>query len=161
MLQCVACCVRAATCSLHIHTICFLRHCPSKSHVLKCFKFYKLNVAAAAFWGQSVPFFLHQRHFDYPVVEDPHPNGAGWLIHSKTLQSYLTLLGSSQQEETQETCLGTLQNLTANEGIVREEHVCCCYTLTRAEKPHFDLHLCNCSLWLVITLNIFFYQYNL
>ncbi|XP_051269679.1 plakophilin-1 isoform X1 [Dicentrarchus labrax] len=60
----------------------------------------------------------HERHFDFPVVEDPQPHGAGWLIHSKTLQSYLSLLGSSQQEETQEACCGALQNLTTNEGIV-------------------------------------------
>ncbi|XP_061582827.1 plakophilin-1 [Cololabis saira] len=59
-----------------------------------------------------------ERHFDFPVVEDPHPTGAGWLIHSKTLQSYLSLLGSSQREETQEVCCGTLLNLTAHEGIV-------------------------------------------
>ncbi|XP_072237796.1 plakophilin-1 [Leuresthes tenuis] len=60
----------------------------------------------------------HERHFDFPVVEDPQPNGVGWLIHSNTLQSYLSLLGSSQREETQEACCGTLQNLTASEGIV-------------------------------------------
>ncbi|XP_044069459.1 plakophilin-1 [Siniperca chuatsi] len=59
-----------------------------------------------------------ERHFDFPVVEDPQPNGAGWLIHSKTLQSYLSLLDSSQQEETQEACCGALQNLTAHEGII-------------------------------------------
>ncbi|XP_040890076.1 plakophilin-1 [Toxotes jaculatrix] len=59
-----------------------------------------------------------ERHFDFPVVEDPQPNGAGWLIHSQTLRSYLTLLGSSQKEETQEACCGSLQNLTAHEGIV-------------------------------------------
>ncbi|XP_041639808.1 plakophilin-1-like isoform X2 [Cheilinus undulatus] len=59
-----------------------------------------------------------ERHFDFPVVEDPQPNGAGWLIHSKTLQSYLSLLATSQQEETQEACCGAMQNLTAHEGIV-------------------------------------------
>ncbi|XP_078105191.1 plakophilin-1 [Sander vitreus] len=59
-----------------------------------------------------------ERHFDFPVVEDPQPNGAGWLIHSKTLQSYLTLLCTSQREETQEACCGALQNLTTNEGVV-------------------------------------------
>ncbi|XP_073324959.1 plakophilin-1-like [Pagrus major] len=71
-------------------------------------------------FSQQSKSLERERRFDFPVVEDPHPNGAGWLIHSKTLQSYLTLLGSSQQEETQETCLGTLQNLTANEGIVSD-----------------------------------------
>ncbi|KAF7669928.1 hypothetical protein LDENG_00110600 [Lucifuga dentata] len=60
----------------------------------------------------------HERHFDFPVVEDPHPAGAGWLIHSQTLQSYLSLLESSQREETQEACCGTMQNLTAHQGIV-------------------------------------------
>uniref|UniRef100_A0A8C6T5W1 Plakophilin 1b n=1 Tax=Neogobius melanostomus TaxID=47308 RepID=A0A8C6T5W1_9GOBI len=59
-----------------------------------------------------------ERYFDFPVIEEPHPSGAGWLIHSKTLQSYLTLLGSSEKEETQEACCGALQNLTAHEGIV-------------------------------------------
>ncbi|XP_070815262.1 plakophilin-1 [Chaetodon trifascialis] len=59
-----------------------------------------------------------ERRFDFPVIEDPRPNGAGWLIHSKTLQSYLSLLGSSKVEETQEACCGALQNLTAHEGIV-------------------------------------------
>ncbi|XP_041810506.1 plakophilin-1-like isoform X2 [Chelmon rostratus] len=59
-----------------------------------------------------------ERHFDFPVIEEPQPNGAGWLIHSKTLQSYLSLLGSSQVEETQEACCGALQNLTVHEGIV-------------------------------------------
>ncbi|XP_041835978.1 plakophilin-1 [Melanotaenia boesemani] len=60
----------------------------------------------------------HEHHFDFPIIEDPRPSGAGWLIHSKTLQSYLSLLGSSQREETQEACCGALQNLTAHEGIV-------------------------------------------
>ncbi|XP_072308229.1 plakophilin-1 [Eucyclogobius newberryi] len=59
-----------------------------------------------------------RERFDFPVIEEPHPSGAGWLIHSKTLQSYLTLLGSSQKEETQEACCGALQNLTLHDGIV-------------------------------------------
>ncbi|XP_060899378.1 plakophilin-1 [Labrus mixtus] len=59
-----------------------------------------------------------ERHFDFPVVEEPQPNGAGWLIHSQTLQSYLSLLATSQQEETQEACCGAMQNLTTQEGIV-------------------------------------------
>ncbi|XP_047439689.1 plakophilin-1 isoform X2 [Mugil cephalus] len=61
-----------------------------------------------------------ERTFDFPVVEDPQPSGAGWLIHSKTLQTYLSLLGSSKREETQEACCGALQNLTTNEGIVSD-----------------------------------------
>ena len=64
--------------------------------------------------------FPVQRRFDYPVVEDPQPNGAGLLIHSSTLQNYLSLLATSQREDTQEACCGALQNLTTNDGIVRE-----------------------------------------
>lgn len=60
----------------------------------------------------------HEYCFDFPVVEDSQTKGAGLLFHSNTLQTYLTLLGSSKREETQEACCGALQNLTANEGIV-------------------------------------------
>ena len=65
---------------------------------------------------------LAQRHFDYPVVEEQHPTGAGWLIHSKTLQSYLSLLHSSQRDGTLEACCGAMQNLTSQPGIVRQQH---------------------------------------
>ncbi|XP_067362123.1 plakophilin-1 isoform X2 [Channa argus] len=60
----------------------------------------------------------HEYCFDFPVVEEPQPNGAALLLHSNTLQSYLSLLESSQREDTQEACCGALQNLTAHEGIV-------------------------------------------
>ncbi|XP_049447132.1 plakophilin-1-like [Epinephelus fuscoguttatus] len=60
----------------------------------------------------------NMQHFDFPVVEDPQPTGAGQLIHSKTLQNYLSLLATSQREETQEACCGALQNLTAHDSIV-------------------------------------------
>ncbi|KAI3369847.1 hypothetical protein L3Q82_024656, partial [Scortum barcoo] len=59
-----------------------------------------------------------ERPFDFPVVEDPQPSGAGWLIHSKNMENYLSLLATSQQEETQEAACGALQNLTTHEGIV-------------------------------------------
>ncbi|KAM6946557.1 plakophilin-1 isoform 2-T2 [Lycodopsis pacificus] len=59
-----------------------------------------------------------REHFDFTVVEDPQSSGAGLLIHSKTIQSYLSLLVTSQREETQEACCGALQNLTAQESIV-------------------------------------------
>ncbi|XP_061741244.1 plakophilin-1 [Nerophis ophidion] len=58
--------------------------------------------------------------FDFPVMEDSSPSGAGWLLHSQTLQTYLSLLSSSQQEETQEACCGAMQNLTAKEGTVSD-----------------------------------------
>ncbi|XP_077387119.1 plakophilin-1 [Festucalex cinctus] len=60
----------------------------------------------------------NKRYFDFPVAEDPNPTGAGWLIHSKTLQNYLSLLDSSHRDETQEACCGALQNLTAQDSIV-------------------------------------------
>ncbi|KAM3877760.1 plakophilin-1-like [Diretmus argenteus] len=70
------------------------------------------------FSPQSRKVLEHERHFDFPVVEDQHPSGAGWLIHSQTLQSYLSLLESSQREETQVACCGALQNLTTHQTIV-------------------------------------------
>ncbi|CAL8336325.1 unnamed protein product [Lota lota] len=70
------------------------------------------------FSPQSSKVLEAERHFDYPTVEDQNPTGAGWLIHSKTLQSYLGLLSSSQKDNTLEACCGALQNLTANPGIV-------------------------------------------
>lgn len=65
----------------------------------------------------SVSCFV-QQNCDFLDVEERQPSGAALLIHSKTLQCYLSLLDSSQQEETQEVCCGVLQNLTTNEGIV-------------------------------------------
>ena len=51
-------------------------------------------------------------------MEDQNPTGAGWLIHSRTLQSYLDLMSSSQKDDTLEACCGALQNLTAHPGTV-------------------------------------------
>ncbi|XP_024239308.1 plakophilin-1 [Oncorhynchus tshawytscha] len=70
------------------------------------------------FSQQSSKVQEQENHFDYPVMEEQHPKGAGWLFHSKTMQSYLSLLRSSQREDTLEACCGALQNLTANQGIV-------------------------------------------
>ena len=94
----------------------------------------------ATCWHPSVPSLI-QCHFDFPVIEDPQPSGAGWLFHSKTLQTYLNLLGSSQREETQEACSGALQNLIAQEGIVRKYKLCCCMLNVteknkQTKKPH-------------------------
>ncbi|KAJ8393566.1 hypothetical protein AAFF_G00060390 [Aldrovandia affinis] len=56
--------------------------------------------------------------FSFPPMEDNNPKGLGWLFHSKTIQTYLSLLGSSQKDSTLEACAGALQNLTANKGSV-------------------------------------------
>lgn len=60
----------------------------------------------------------HEPVFDFPVIEESQPSGAGWLIHSKMLGNYLSLMSSSQREETQEASCGALQNLTAHDGVV-------------------------------------------
>lgn len=59
-----------------------------------------------------------ERPFDYAVIEDPQPKGAGLLFHSNTLKDYLTLLRSSEREDLLEACCGALHNLTARDSIV-------------------------------------------
>ncbi|KAL2104227.1 hypothetical protein ACEWY4_001095 [Coilia grayii] len=59
-----------------------------------------------------------QSSFSFPVTEESDPEGLGLLYHSKTIQTYLSLLGSSQKESTLEACCGALQNLTANKSLV-------------------------------------------
>ncbi|XP_032405589.1 plakophilin-1-like [Xiphophorus hellerii] len=58
------------------------------------------------------------RPFDYAVIEDPQPNGAGLLIHSKTLKDYLSLLRLTERQPLQDACWGILHNLTARESAV-------------------------------------------
>ncbi|MGH0175018.1 UNVERIFIED_CONTAM: hypothetical protein FKN15_069242 [Acipenser sinensis] len=53
-----------------------------------------------------------------PVPEDSNPRGMGWLFNSKTMQTYLSLMGKSKKDATLEACTGALQNITANNGIV-------------------------------------------
>lgn len=87
-----------------------------------------------------------QENFDFLDIEEGQPSGTALLIHSKTLQCYLSLLDSSQQEETQEACCGVLQNLTTNEGIVsgsnavwllrRPETWISASTGLRCDEPH-------------------------
>ncbi|XP_040905951.1 plakophilin-1 isoform X2 [Toxotes jaculatrix] len=61
-----------------------------------------------------------QKQFSYDVdramPEDSTPSGAEWLCHPKAMQTYLSLLGSSQKDATLEACCGALQNLTACRG---------------------------------------------
>ncbi|XP_017335250.2 plakophilin-1 [Ictalurus punctatus] len=57
---------------------------------------------------------------EYPLMDDFNPKGKSQLIHSKTLQLYLNLLGSTQNTNTQEACCGALHNLTAKKGIVSD-----------------------------------------
>ena len=58
-------------------------------------------------------------------MDENDSKGMSLLYHSKTIQTYLSLLGSSQKDATLEACCGALQNLTANKSQVRstEEEV--------------------------------------
>ena len=66
---------------------------------------------------------LSRPQFSYDATrgmpEDSAPSGVKWLCHPKTMQTYLSLLGSSQKDATLEACCGALQNLTASKGLVR------------------------------------------
>ncbi|TSM36111.1 Plakophilin-1 [Bagarius yarrelli] len=61
-----------------------------------------------------------ESHTEYPLMDDFNPKGKSRLIHSKTLQSYLNLLGNSQNPKIQEACSGALHNLTAKKGPVSD-----------------------------------------
>lgn len=54
-----------------------------------------------------------QKEFTFDRKPDSAPSGVMWLSHPKTMQTYLSLLGSSQKEGTLEACCGALRNLTA------------------------------------------------
>ncbi|XP_074538302.1 plakophilin-1 [Halichoeres trimaculatus] len=62
-----------------------------------------------------------QKEFSYDMargmLEDSTPSGVKWLCHPKAMQTYLSLLGSSQKDATLEACCGALQNLTASKGV--------------------------------------------
>ncbi|XP_033943968.1 plakophilin-1 [Pseudochaenichthys georgianus] len=47
---------------------------------------------------------------------ESNPTGVKWLCHPKAMQTYMSLLGSSQKDATLEACCGALQNLTALKG---------------------------------------------
>ncbi|XP_070696126.1 plakophilin-1 [Pempheris klunzingeri] len=51
------------------------------------------------------------------LPDDSNPSGVNWLCHPKAMQTYLSLLGSSQKDATLEACCGALQNLTASKGL--------------------------------------------
>ncbi|XP_023685427.1 plakophilin-1-like isoform X1 [Paramormyrops kingsleyae] len=76
------------------------------------------NTSSVNCFSQQGSKTEQESYFDYPVMEDNNPKGAGRLFHSSTMQTYLNLLGSSQNESTLEACMGTLQNLTAQTGTV-------------------------------------------
>lgn len=62
-----------------------------------------------------------QKELSYDIsrgmLEDCNPSGVKWLCHPKAMQTYLSLLGSSQKDATLEACCGALQNLTASKGV--------------------------------------------
>ncbi|CAL8258619.1 unnamed protein product [Gadus morhua 'NCC'] len=50
------------------------------------------------------------------MKDDSLPSGVDWLCHPKAMVAYLSLLGTSQKDSTQEASIGALQNLTAKKG---------------------------------------------
>ncbi|KAF0036242.1 hypothetical protein F2P81_011554 [Scophthalmus maximus] len=54
---------------------------------------------------------------DWTMPEDGAPSGVKWLCNPKTMNTYLSLLSSSQKDGTQEACCGALQNLTSSGGL--------------------------------------------
>ncbi|XP_029975308.1 plakophilin-1 [Salarias fasciatus] len=62
-----------------------------------------------------------QKEFSYDVARAlpkiDSPSGVKWLCHPKAMETYLSLLGSSQKDATLEACCGALQNLTASKGL--------------------------------------------
>ncbi|XP_014847888.1 PREDICTED: plakophilin-1-like [Poecilia mexicana] len=73
--------------------------------------------SVGCFSAQSKPLQT-DRPFDYAVIEDPQPNGAGLLIHSKTLKDYLSLLSLTEHQSLHDACWGILLNLTMRESAV-------------------------------------------
>ncbi|XP_019746449.1 plakophilin-1 [Hippocampus comes] len=51
------------------------------------------------------------------MLNEGDPTGAKWLCHPKAMQTYLSLLSSSQKDATLEACCGALQNLTASKDL--------------------------------------------
>ncbi|KAM9351106.1 plakophilin-1 [Symphorus nematophorus] len=51
------------------------------------------------------------------LLDDSTPSGVKWLCHPTAMQTYLSLLGSSQKDATLEASCGALQNLTASKGL--------------------------------------------
>lgn len=58
-----------------------------------------------------------QKEFTFDRKPDSAPTGVMWLSHPKTMQMYLSLMGSSQKDGTLEACCGALQNLTASRDL--------------------------------------------
>ncbi|XP_063743709.1 plakophilin-1 [Eleginops maclovinus] len=62
-----------------------------------------------------------QKEFSLDAVrgmpEESTPSGVNWLCHSKAMQTYMSLLGSSKKDSTLEACCGALQNLTSSQGF--------------------------------------------
>lgn len=58
-----------------------------------------------------------QKEFTFDRKPDSAPTGVMWLSHPKTMQTYLSLMGSSQKDGTLEACCGALQNLTASRDL--------------------------------------------
>ncbi|KAJ0064298.1 hypothetical protein NL108_001603, partial [Boleophthalmus pectinirostris] len=58
-----------------------------------------------------------QKEYSFDHKPESTPSGVMWLSHPKTMQTYLSLLASSQKDGTLEACCGALQNLTASREV--------------------------------------------
>ncbi|CAI5647618.1 plakophilin-1 isoform X1 [Oreochromis aureus] len=57
-----------------------------------------------------------QKTFSFDTVDASPPSGVKWLSHPNAIDTYLSLLESSENKATLEACCGALQNLTATKG---------------------------------------------
>lgn len=109
-------CVENSTCILHNLTYqleaeareCFSNYYPPESAPKK---------APAPTGCFSPKSSKAQKEFTFDRKPDSAPTGVMWLSHPKTMQMYLSLLGSSQKDGTLEACCGALQNLTASRDL--------------------------------------------
>lgn len=88
----------------------------------ECFQKYKTKSQPGGKKSPTIGCFSPQsskaqKEFSFDpaqMPEDSVPSGVKWLSHPKAMQTYLSLLGSSQKNATLEACCGALQNLTAS-----------------------------------------------
>uniref|UniRef100_A0A8C5HP80 Plakophilin 1 n=2 Tax=Gouania willdenowi TaxID=441366 RepID=A0A8C5HP80_GOUWI len=62
-----------------------------------------------------------QKEFAFDMAhgmpKSSNASGVKWLCHPKAMETYLSLLGTSQKDATLEACCGALRNLTASKGV--------------------------------------------
>uniref|UniRef100_A0A3B3ZL47 Uncharacterized protein n=1 Tax=Periophthalmus magnuspinnatus TaxID=409849 RepID=A0A3B3ZL47_9GOBI len=101
--------VENSTCILHNLTY------QLEAEVRECFaNYYPQETAQKKSPTTTGCFSPKSSKFSFDHKPDSAPSGVMWLSHPKTMQTYVSLLGSSQKDGTLEACCGALQNLTAS-----------------------------------------------